>query len=278
MKNLHLSKHVLFLLFSLFLFSCQENNLDEVSSNEDERGGRIVLFEKVEEEPQNDILKAGETVIKYTGGTYNIPYHAYAPTDYLSGDKRPIIIAFHAGGNGNGMVNFIKTAAEYKGWIVVGSDRLRNNMPDAAIEKAMENEVIDDILKNVPHESRRIYLSGFSGGALRSYWLTVDGRRPETYAGVLAFGGWLGQAYHLKYQSHMSIAIVNGSNDGSPTVLGANYHVTKDSTVLVNRGNRVNTFYFPGGHQVGPPEKIKKALDWLQEDWDLHNNLKVETY
>jgi len=212
-------------------------------------------FQDVNQLKPNNILK-----VKAKGET-NMMYHVYTPTKITSGEKLPIIIAFSPNGKGLGMVTKMREVVEKYEWIVVGCDKLKNGMNNIDLEQRMEDEVLNDILENIPHNSDKIYLAGFSGGAMRAYSLTT--RRPEKYDGIIAFGGWLGgNEYQDKaYQNGMYVAIVNGNNDK-----GANKWNEIDGKTLEKNDCIVKQFSFEGGHQVAPKETIQEVCDWLNNN------------
>ncbi|MDW5288100.1 sialate O-acetylesterase [Formosa sp. PL04] len=206
-------------------------------------------------------LKLNNTIKFKAEGETNMMYHVYTPSNFTSEEKLPIVIAFSPNGKGLGMVTKMQEAAEKYGWIVVGCDKLKNGMNDEALEQQMEDEVLDDILKNIPHDTNKIYLAGFSGGAMRAYSLTT--RRPENFEGIIAFGGWLGgEEYQDKaYQNEMYVAIVNGTNDK-----GANKWNEIDAKTLIKNNCIVKQFSFEGGHQVAPVETIEQVFYWLNNN------------
>jgi predicted esterase len=135
-------------------------------------------------------------------------------------------------------------------------------MPDEALETKMEDEVLDDIFKKLPHDRRRVYYAGFSGGAYRSYHLTA--RRTEPIAGIVAYGGWIGgeKFYKLPFRKGMAVAMVNGANDEA-----ANSWANRDAPPLKKRNCEVKAFDFPGGHQLPPKETTEASLQWIDEEW-----------
>ncbi|WP_111708890.1 sialate O-acetylesterase [Lutibacter citreus] len=203
-------------------------------------------------------LKPGSiTRVKALGET-NMIYNVYTPTTYTKSKLSPIIIAFSPAGNGTGILNQMKESAEKFGWILVGCDKLKNGMKDVALEEKMEDEVMNDILKNIPHDSNRIYLAGFSGGAMRAYGLAT--RRPEKYAGIVAYGGWLGgKDYRDKqYQEGMFVAIINGEKDK-----GANNWKDIDTKTLLKNNCIVKHFSHSGGHKIAPSKITSEVLSWF---------------
>lgn len=212
----------------------------------------------VEEFRSIDQLIPKEIVKFKAKGVTNMIYHVYTPSVFEDNKKLPIIIAFSPGGNGLGILNQMKKSAEKVGWILIGCDKLKNGMQNKELEKQMEDEVMDDILKNIPHDSNSVYLAGFSGGAMRAYGLST--RRLENYAGVVAYGGWLGgKDYQDKsYQKGMSVAIINGKKDK-----GANKWKNIDTETLLKNNCVVKHFSHAGGHRVAPAETTTEAILWL---------------
>jgi hypothetical protein len=208
-------------------------------------------------------MQPGKTLTRKAEGETGITYHLYVPTSFKTNAPPPIIIAFSPGGSGKQMVNALKASAEKAGWLLAGCDKLSNRTKGEADTK-MGNEVLTDILKSVPHQTERKYLAGFSGGTCRCYSYASVGRRPETYAGILAFGGWLGgeERRKRKYTRHMAVAQINGDKDK-----GANTWTKGDAEVLEKCDCAVQEFKFPGGHKIAPPEVIDKVIIWLEEQW-----------
>lgn len=225
----HLRRAFLFLLFSSIIFSIAE----------------------------------AQTTAYTTSGKHKLGYHVYIPTDIHTIGQAPLVIAFSPGGNGKGIISKMEDAAEKMGWILVGCDSLRNRMKDQQLAEEFEDELIDEILQSVVHDKRRIYLAGFSGGAMRAYSITA--RRKEEYAGVIAYGGWLGgYSYQDEpYREGMSIAIINGIKDK-----GANNWTEIDAATLKRRNCSVKRFEHGGGHKVAPPETTIEAMKWLNKEWE----------
>ena len=213
-------------------------------------------------------LVPGSTTMRAAPGESGATYHVHVPRDFdEDASARPILIAFSPGGDGKQLLEKLKPATEAFGWLLVGCDKLRNGMKDHDLEVEIEDEILTDVLKHVPHDPQRIYLGGFSGGAMRAYSITA--RRAEPYAGVLAFGGWLGgPGYQDKpYRENMSVAMVTGVRD-----LGAGGWVTIDTKSLKQRNCSVKHFTFDGGHSVPPPKITRAAIEWLDDQWTKKNH------
>lgn len=205
-------------------------------------------------------LAPGKVVKFAAAGDTGMSYHVYVPTSFNTNSVPPLIIAFSPGGNGMQMVNSMKSSAEKAGWMLIGCNKLKNNMKGVDSDK-LEDEVLDDIYNRIPYNSARVYLAGFSGGAMRSYGLSA--RRPEKIAGIIAYGGWLGgrDHYDLDYCEDMAVAMVNGKKDN-----GANSWVDRDRDALEDCDCEVRVFNHPGGHRIAPANITDQVLAWLEEE------------
>lgn len=212
----------------------------------------VNLFQGMESLENNEITR-----IKAIGET-NMIYNVFTPSNFSKSKLSPIIIVFSPSGNGMGMLNKMKASAEKYGWVLVGCDKLKNGMKDVELEKQMEDEVLNDVFKNIPHDKDKIYLGGFSGGAMRAYNLTTW--RKEKIAGIIAYGGWLGgkEYQDKRFQHGMKVAMINGIND-----TGANHWNEIDAKTLEKLDCTVKLFRHSGGHQVAPTKVTNEVIEWL---------------
>src|SRR5947209_16943004 len=77
--------------------------------------------------------------------------------------KWPIIFAFDPGARGLMPIEHFKDAAEKYGYIVVGSNNSKNG-PNVHLS-AIINSFWEDTHNRFPIDDKRVYTSGFSGGA-----------------------------------------------------------------------------------------------------------------
>ena len=216
------------------------------------------------------LMVPGQTFMRTAAGANAVTYHVRTPASFNPGQPPPLLVAFSSRGKGRSIVNALGPGADKVGWIAIGCDKLMNSLSDEQLADQMEDEVLEDIYRNIPHDPRRIYLAGHSGGAMRAYGIAA--RRPETFAGILAYGGWLGGPDYQKklYCRNMAVAMVNGDGDEA-----ANAWAEGDTQALEYRKCRVKKFSFPGGHPMPTaPEITEQAFRWLEEDWQAHGAKK----
>ncbi|MBK1875809.1 hypothetical protein [Pelagicoccus mobilis] len=227
------------------------------------RSSLVLLLLAVASELLSNDLIPGDTLRIVAEGDTGLSYHVYVPSNYDEKTRPPLLIAFSPSGNGSGILKKLKGGIEEAGWILVGVDQLKNGMKDPLLARKMEDELLDDVFSRLPHNPERVYLGGFSGGAWRAYHLTT--RRPESFAGILAYGGWLGgtEEQEKPYRSGISVAMINGTHDR-----GANAWMPIDTVSLRKRQITVKHFAFPGGHSVAQVEITKSAVNWMNEEWE----------
>lgn len=205
-------------------------------------------------------LRAGQVLMRTLAGATGTAYHVAVPDSFNPARPPPLLVVFSPGGDGRGMMERVRSSANKVGWLVIGCDALKNDMPDDE-GLAIEKELIQELRAFIPYDPARLYYGGFSGGGSRAYHMTHHFSEP--CAGILALGAWLGGSANQKspFQRDMAVAMVNGDNDRGATAWEAS-----DKNVLEGqRGCRVKVFHFPGGHAVPPRGVIDQAIAWLDE-------------
>ena len=91
-------------------------------------------------------------------------YSLYLPSTYASKSQWPIIYAFDPVARGNLPVKLFRDAAEKYGYIIVGSNNSQNGMQNAPLQAAI-SAMLKDTRKRFSIDEKRIYTTGFSGGA-----------------------------------------------------------------------------------------------------------------
>tara|TARA_A100001015_G_C15009612_1_gene722348 strand:+ start:106 stop:1056 length:951 start_codon:yes stop_codon:yes gene_type:complete len=223
----------------------------------------IVEWDQIEREMNVLIQTLGGKFEHYTAKEekYSTDFYVYYPSIYEINKMRPMLLLFNAGGKITRYVKQFIESCERHGIIVVGCGSFRNSDDNPELEDEMRKrfaELLPIIESTVPHDPKRLFMGGNSGGAWRAYHYSAWFDRP--WAGIYANAGWLGgmKYYEEQYPAGMRIAMVNGNNDHS-----TNYYLIPDGKLLESKGNIVAVFSFEGGHQSAPPKSRSKALEWL---------------
>ncbi|MDE0836854.1 MAG: hypothetical protein OSA84_10935 [Akkermansiaceae bacterium] len=162
------------------------------------------------------------------------------------------------------LINIAIANDQMRNWTFASGQKIQAEITDNNPEREAEmlqrfTAILPQIEAAVPHDEKRMFMGGTSGGAWRSYHYSAQVPRP--WAGILASGGWLGgeQWYDLPYP-RMRVAMVNGDKDYA--AIGV---MKKDTEVLHRADSVVSVHAFEGGHQMPPPSVLTKALRWLLE-------------
>ncbi len=220
----------------------------------------LVEWDQIEQEMDILIDTLGGRFEHYVAeGEYTTDFYVYYPSTCKTNKNRPMLILFNAGGKAARYLKQFVEAAEIHGIVTVACSEFYNTKNDEEDPEMLKRfqELLPIIEATVPHNPKRVFMGGNSGGAMRAYNYTAQIARP--WAGVYANAGWLGgyDYYDWPYPSGMRIAMVNGNNDH------ANRWLERDGKLLSSKGNNVVLFSFDGGHQPAPPKSRSKALEWL---------------
>ena len=181
-------------------------------------------------------------------------YALYLPSGYTRDRAWPILYAFDPGGQGARPVKLAATAAERFGWIVAGSNNSRNG-PMAEIQAAV-SALVTDAEARFAIDSRRVYATGFSGGARVATGLAMGCR--GCVAGVFAQGAGL------------PAGVASGDGLDVPWFAAAgerdmNYaELFQLEQELLKRGARQRFRVFSGGHEWAPAPVWDEALAWFE--------------
>ncbi|GAA5497444.1 hypothetical protein Rhal01_03640 [Rubritalea halochordaticola] len=201
-----------------------------------------------------------ETFTPEGGGGHKI--HIYYPAGYIKGDesnkKRPAAYVYSPGGHSKSLVNMMKPGADELGWVLIGVDCYRNKKDSETIKK--ENLAAQaEAKKQVSYDTTRVVFGGFSGGGS---WAFISSSFLNTEAaGILSFGGWMGNHYDLKYSKKMAVAMINGDSDKN-----AQHYEEPDGDFLRKKTRaKIKVFHFQGGHKLPEPKTATEAMRWVHE-------------
>lgn len=201
----------------------------------------------------------GTTNLVYADGATGASYLLYLPTVYDSNSPPPLMLYFDPGANSGYGMQKLQPSCEAAGWVLACANGLGNTA--IANEDIVTREIMDDVRQRIPHDRRRFYLAGLSGGAWRAnsvareYW--------NEAAGLLLMGCWIGDYDdYTVFPDRLAVARVNGLDD-----ICAIASEPEDLVYYTQTMVRVHDVHFAGGHEIGPTNAISEALDWLDEDF-----------
>jgi len=179
-------------------------------------------------------------------------YALFLPSNYSADKKWPILYAFDPGARGKIPVSLFKDAAEQYGYIVVGSNNSRNSEPAGAII----NNLLLDTHARFSIDERRVYATGFSGGARLACLL--GSRSGGSVAGVIACSGGFPAGITPTQSTPFVLFGTAGTED-------FNFQEMKQLNRTLDSMGIANTLaIFEGDHAWPPQELAVKALEWME--------------
>jgi tetratricopeptide (TPR) repeat protein len=180
-------------------------------------------------------------------------YALYLPTVYTPTKRWPTIYVFDPLARGNVPLEFMKDAAERYGFIVVGSNNSRNGAWKIEFDAAQA--MSDDTHTRLSIDDRRIYFSGFSGGARVASRIA---RLCKCAAGVMLNGAGFPVGEPPTRDSVFAVFAAVGDLD-------FNYpEVTRLDQSLDALGFPHALRYFEGPHRWAPEEVMDEAFAWFR--------------
>jgi len=179
-------------------------------------------------------------------------YSIYLPSNFSLEKEWPVIFIFEPNGVGKRGVHFFSEAAEKYGYILVGSNNIKNGKLEPNLQ--VYNRLSNEIINLFPVNPSRIYTAGFSGGARLASSIGV---LSTNIAGVIANSAGFSPSFPPKKPTFDFIGIV-GNTD-------FNYIELINTTSFLKR-NKFNTelYIFEGGHEWAPSETIVKAIESIE--------------
>jgi len=178
-------------------------------------------------------------------------YALYLPSDFISGQTYPVILAFDPAGRGSlPLRNYHKLAEKYR-MIMIGSNDSRNGQPLDKIE-FIANVLLDEIRIRWNGEAETTYLTGFSGGSRLS---SIIAFYRGGIKGVIGCGAGL-PSFNLLPRVKADYYGIVGNRDFNYAEMMA-LHELFDSL-----GFRNSFQIFEDSHDWPPAEVFNKAVGW----------------
>ena len=181
-------------------------------------------------------------------------YALYLPSAFDPDKKWPVLFLFDPGARGATAVEAFREGAETYGWILAGSHGSRNGPLKDSAQAALA--VWADVSTRLPIDERRVYATGFSGGArVASFFPRVIGR---PIAGVIGCGAGLASGLGpagLQAAAYFGLAGLADFNYGEMKGLDLAF----DPSGVPHR-----FFYFEGTHDWPPSGYAARAVGWME--------------
>ncbi len=180
-----------------------------------------------------------------------LSYAYYAPSNYSTSKKYPVIFGFDAGARGKLPVGLYEKIAEKYEFIIACSNSTYNeNTQNYNIASVM----FDDVKSKFSIDTAHIYLTGLSGGSRLASAIAYNS---SNVAGVIGCAAGLAN-YSLKFDK------INFSYVGIVGIHDMNYYeiVALDEKLDTNNIQH-QIIYFDGLHDWSPDYAFEEAIQWM---------------
>ena len=180
-------------------------------------------------------------------------YSLYLPSNYRPDRYWPALVIFDPRGRSVSAAELFREAAEEYGWIVLSSNDTRSDGPMEPNMKAI-NALWPEVHVRFPTDYDRIYLAGFSGGAMLAWQV---GFQTKEVAGVIGAGG---RFEPINFDQKLEFPSFGAVGD-----LDFNYaEMHQVHQQLRKWGTEERLEVFPGPHSWMPKEMATQAIEWQE--------------
>jgi predicted esterase len=180
-------------------------------------------------------------------------YVVLLPEGYTKDRVWPVLFVFDPRARGEFAANLFSAAVRDFGWIVVSSNNTRSDGPFEPNARAA-NAMWPDVLQRFSVDRRRIYASGFSGGAILAW---VLGENTGALAGIIGVGGRMPD---LRAKGSVPFDWYGIAGETDFNLIEMQFIDER----LAAAGTRRRLEVFEGGHRWAPPEFLRHAIEWME--------------
>jgi predicted esterase len=200
-------------------------------------------------------IAKGKVIEKITcRSDQNQSYSLFLPSNYTPARKWPILYGFDPGARGHMPVERFKDAAEKYGYIIAGSNNSRNGSMDVTV--AAIKAMLDDTHARFSIDDRRIYATGFSGGARVA--CSLGYMLQGSVAGVIACSGGFPSNIIPSRATPFALFATAGTEDFNLPEM-KQLDKALDEFAIPNRFE-----VFDGGHEWAAADLCLEAIEWME--------------
>ncbi len=181
-------------------------------------------------------------------------YALYLPSSYDARRAWPVICAFDPAGRGQLPLECFKESAEKYGYIVAGSNISRNGPVSASLRAGLA--MMRDVLGRFSIDDRRLYATGFSGGARVA--VAMAQMQKGRIAGVIGCAAGFPEGEHPTAQTPFAFCGTIGNEDYNWV------EMNRLDRALASLDKPHRLLRFSGGHTWPPKDAAMAAVEWLE--------------
>lgn len=181
-------------------------------------------------------------------------YALYLPSSYDPAKRWPVLFAFDPRARGPAPLQSFKDAAERYGYVLAGSNVSRNGPMLPSIQAGLA--MMRDVLGRFSIDERRLYATGFSGGARVA--CAVGQMQKGVVAGVIACGGGFPVGQEPTAETRFALCGIVGDADFNWT------EMNRLDRAFAALGKPHRLLRFAGGHSWPSTQVATAAIEWLE--------------
>jgi tetratricopeptide (TPR) repeat protein len=181
-------------------------------------------------------------------------YALYLPSSYSSRRKWPVIYAFDPAARGQMPLEAFREAAEKYGYILVASNTSRNGPVPPSLRAGLA--MMRDTLDRFSIDERRLYTTGFSGGARVA--VTMAQVQKGRIAGVIGCAAGFPGEENPSAQTSFAFCGTIGNRDYNWTEMNR----LDRALAALDKPHRL--LRFSGDHTWPPKDVAMAAVEWLE--------------
>lgn len=194
-----------------------------------------------------------------------IHYTLFLPSRYDHERKWPVFFVFCPDARGIVPVKLLKNAAELYGYILIGSNTVRN-----AVDVSEDlNSLLEDAPVRFSIDPERNYAAGFSGGARIALWMILNkDLESRRFVGVISCGAFYPLQPDLTLKKmresglHARLAVFGLVGNSC-----MNFKEMSEANEGLDRLGMTHWLEeFSGGHQWPSAELMKEAVEFMEVD------------
>jgi predicted esterase len=178
----------------------------------------------------------------------------YLPTKFTPEKAWPILYVFDPRGRGKIAAELFREVAERRGFIVASSNDTQSDNPKAPNADVI-NALWSDTQQRLPIDAKRVYATGFSGGARLACSLGIALR--DGLAGVIVVGGGFPPDRPPSKGQPFAVVGLVGKHD-------FNYYEMRSLDAALGKLSVPHRLeVFDGAHEWPSPEVAASAVEWM---------------
>jgi predicted peptidase len=202
---------------------------------------------------------AMDQVLTQSQTVKNNNFILYIPQGIESGEKYPLIVGFHPGGNAQAVIDQWKPLADKYKLFLYATLESRNGQDMMSSFPVIKQRIENEVLRKYPIHRRKIIATGISGGGMGSHFMSFMFN--DFISAVVVNTGMMHehQKQRISQCAKNKLAVMLAS----PTDFRYD-EMIEDNKFLMHKLNwQTKWIEFEGGHAPAPQQYYEQGMEWL---------------